>query len=78
VTDENVFTALCIIAFFLGVILIISGFADLGVAIRPENFMSDLLESLSRGGTGALKITVGLVLIIAVIAPNSLRVIFRR
>jgi len=75
--QDTIFTILTIIAFFLGVILIVSGFADLGKAFGPD-ILSNPLDSLSIGGTGTLKVVVGVVLTIAVIAPSSLRVIFKR
>jgi hypothetical protein len=76
--DDGIVTILKIVAFIAGLILIISGFADLGIAITPENFLTHFLAILSGIGTGTLKITVGVVLVVAVIAPEALRVIFSR
>jgi len=76
--DEDAETILKIVAFIAGLILIASGFADLGIAANPENLLANILESLSRSGAGTLKIITGLVLVVAAIAPESLKVIFER
>lgn len=76
--EEGVYLILMVIAFFFGLLLTLSGFADLGQALNPDFFLLNPLGSLSNGGTGSLKITVGVILMIAVIAPNALKVIFQR
>ena len=66
------------VTFFLGVIFLLSGFADFSVAINPDTWLSDFLNALRAGGTGALKIIVGLVLMGFVVAPGAVKVIFQR
>ncbi|MBA7645440.1 hypothetical protein ES703_53198 [subsurface metagenome] len=75
--DEFAFIVLGI-TFFLGVILLLSGFADLSVAINPDTWLSDFLKAVRAGGTGALKIFVGLILTGFVVAPGAVKVIFQR
>jgi len=66
------------VTFFLGVLLLLSGFADLSVAINPDTWLSDILNAVRAGGTGALKIVVGLILTGFVVAPDAVKVIFQR
>lgn len=76
--EDTIFIILQIIAFFIGLLLIASGFSDLGRALSLDTLLTTPLDSLSGGGTGTLKIIVGVVFVIAVIAPNALRVVFER
>lgn len=61
-----------IIAFFVGLGLLISGFIDLGRLSSVE-----VLTVLSIGGTALLKIIVGAFLMLAGISPNSVRMIIK-
>ena len=76
--EETIMLALMVIAFLVGLILLATGFSDLGSALNFDLLLSNPLESLSNGGIGSLKVVVGVVLIIGVIAPNALKVIFNR
>jgi hypothetical protein len=58
-----------VIAFFVGLYFLLSGFADFG-AIGG----SDILSALSLGPLAMLKIPVGLVLILAGIEPQIIAV----
>ncbi len=54
-------------AFFIGTIIVASGFADLGTLGNAETF-----TFLSNGGNGVLKVVIGLILMVLGIRPNSI------
>ena len=66
------------VAFFFGMLFIFSGFSDVNTALEPDLIIPNPGEFLSLFGTGSLKTIIGLILVIAVIAPKSLQVIFSR
>jgi len=68
-SDVDVGDVLRIIAFIIGVLLLISGFADFaGIG------GSDIVAAFSRGPIALVKIFVGLVLIILAINPDAISV----
>lgn len=60
-----------VIAFFLGLILLLWGFSDLSWMFNSENPFG----FIQAGGTGTMKILIGFGLMVAVIAPQALKVI---
>jgi hypothetical protein len=76
--EESIKLMLLIGAFFFGILLIASGLADVTTALTPDIILINPLDSLSVGGSGGLKATIGVILVVAVIAPQSLKVIFQR
>jgi len=76
--EDTIILSLVVITFIAGLLLIASGFADLGSALSLDSVLEDPVGTLTKGGTGGLKVTVGVVLVIAIIVPGALKVIFRR
>jgi len=68
--EISVEDVLRIIAFFAGLVLLISGFADLGRLGGLE-----VLTALSMGGTAFLKIIFGAFLMLAGLSPESVGMI---
>ncbi len=61
-----------VIIFFVGLILLISGFADFG---RLGGL--DALTALSTGGTAFLKVIIGAFLMLAGLSPKSVEMIIK-
>jgi len=77
--DEDYFKLIILgTTFFLGFIILLSGLADVSLAINPNTWFSDVLNALRASGTGALKVIVGIILIGYVVAPNAVKVILSR
>jgi len=68
IDDLDVTDTLRIFAFIAGIILLFSGFADLGRATEFE-----VLSALSTGSTGLLKIIFGAFLMIAGVNPDAVK-----
>lgn len=68
--DFSVSDVLRIIAFFVGLLLLISGFADFA-AIGG----SDVVAALSTGPIALIKVIVGVILMILAINPDAIAVI---
>lgn len=70
--DISAEEVLRIIIFFVGLILLVSGFADFGRLGGLE-----VLAALSIGGTAFLKVIIGVFLMLAGLSPKSVEMIIK-
>ena len=73
--SEDVWVVLLVVTFVIGALLIMSGIADMGSALKVDNLVSHPLDSMTGSGIGVVKAIIGLALVMAVIAPQALKVI---
>jgi uncharacterized membrane protein HdeD (DUF308 family) len=73
--SEDVWVILLVVTFVIGILLIISGIADMGSALKVDNLINNPLDSMTVSGVGVVKAIMGLALVLAVIAPQALKVI---